>query len=40
MLLNNQEITEETKEKIKKYLETNNNENSTTQNYGTEQNQF
>ena len=27
MLLNNQEITEEIKEEIKKYLETNNNEN-------------
>ena len=31
-LLNNQEITEEIKEEIKKYLETNDNENSTTQN--------
>ena len=31
-LLNNQEITEETKEEIKKYLETNDNENTTTQN--------
>ena len=31
-LLNNQEITEEIKEKIKKYLETNSNENTTTQN--------
>ena len=31
-LLNNQEITEEIKEKIKKYLETNDNENTTTQN--------
>ena len=30
-LLNNQEITEEIKEKIKKYLETNDNENTTTQ---------
>ena len=30
-LLNNQEITEEIKEKIKKYLETNNNENMMTQ---------
>ena len=27
MLLNNQEITEEIKEEIKKYLETNDNEN-------------
>ena len=32
MLLNNQEITEEIREKIKKYLETNDNENTTTQN--------
>ena len=31
MLLNNQEITEETKEEIKKYLETNDNENMTIQ---------
>ena len=32
MLLNNQEITEEIKEEVKKYLETNENENTTTQN--------
>ena len=32
ILLNNQEITEEIKEEIKKYLETNDNENTTTQN--------
>ena len=32
MLLNNQKITEEIKDKIKKYLETNDNENMTTQN--------
>ena len=31
-LLNNQEITEEVKEEIKKYLETNDNENTTIQN--------
>ena len=31
-LLNNQELTEEIKEEIKKYLETNNNENTSTQN--------
>ena len=31
-LLNNQEITEKIKEEIKKYLETNDNENTTTQN--------
>ena len=32
MLLNNQEISEELKKLIKKYLETNHNENTTTQN--------
>ena len=32
MLLNNQEITEEIKEEIKKYPETNDNENTMTQN--------
>ena len=32
MLPNNQEITEEIKEEIKKYLETNDNENTLTQN--------
>ena len=32
MLLNNQEITEEIKEEIKKYLEINDNENTMTQN--------
>ena len=31
-LLNNQEITEEINEEIKKYLETNDNENTTIQN--------
>ena len=31
-LLNNEEITEEIKEEIKKYLETNDNENTTIQN--------
>ena len=31
-LLNNQEITEEIKEEFEKYLETNDNENTTTQN--------
>ena len=39
-LLNNQEITEEMKEEIKKYLEINDNENTTTQNYGMQQKQF
>ena len=32
MLLNNQEVTEEVKDKIKKYLETNDNENTMIQN--------
>ena len=32
MLLNNQEITEEIKEEIKKYLETNDTENTMTKN--------
>ena len=32
MLLNNQEITEEIKEEIKKYLETNDSENTMIQN--------
>ena len=32
ILLNNQKITKEIKEEIKKYLETNDNENTTTQN--------
>ena len=32
MLLNNQELTEEIKEEIKKYLESNGNENTMTQN--------
>ena len=32
MLLNNQEITKEIKEEIKKYLETNDNENTMIQN--------
>ena len=36
-LLNNQEITEEIKEEIKKYLETNDNENTMTQNLWDEQ---
>ena len=39
-LLNNQEITEEIKEEIKKYLETNDNENMMTQTYGMQQKQF
>ena len=34
MLLNNQGITEEIKEEIKKYLEANESENMTIQNYG------
>ena len=40
MLLNNQEITEEIKEEIKKYLETNDNENMMTQTYEMQQKQF
>ena len=39
-LLNKQEIAEEIKEEIKKYLETNDNENTTTKTYGMQQNQF
>ena len=41
MLLNNQWIIEEIKKEIKnKYLETNDNENMMTQNYGMQQKQF
>ena len=40
MLLNNQEITEEIKEEIKKYIETKDNENTTTQNLWNEAKQF
>ena len=40
MLLNNQEITEEIKEEIKNYLETNDNENTMTQNLEMQQKQF
>ena len=40
MLLNNQEITEEIKEEIKKYLETNDNENMMTQTCEMQQKQF
>ena len=39
-LLNNQEITEEIQEKIQKYLETNDNENTTTQNLRDAEKQF
>ena len=39
-LLNDQEITEEIKEEIKKYLETNYNENTMIQNYRMQQKQF
>ena len=38
--LNNQEITEEIKEEIKIYLETNYNENTTIQSYGMQQKLF
>ena len=40
MLLNNQEITEEIKEEIKKYLETNDSENTMTQNLWDTEKQF
>ena len=40
MLLNNQEITEEIKEEIKNYPETNDNENTTTQKLWMQQKQF
>ena len=40
MLPNNQEITEEIKEEIKKYLETNDNENTTIQNLWDAAKQF
>ena len=39
-LLNNQEITEEIKEEIKKYQETNDSENTMTQTYGMQQKKF
>ena len=39
-LLNNQEITEEIKEKIKKYVETNENDNMMTQNQWDAAKQF
>ena len=40
MPLNNQQFTEEIKEEIKKYLETNDNENTTIQNLWMKQKQF
>ena len=40
MLLNNQEITEEIKEEIKIYLETNDNENTMIQNLWDAEKQF
>ena len=40
MLLNNQEITVEIKEEIKKYLETYDNENTMTKTFGMQQKQF
>ena len=39
-LLHNQEITEEIKDEIKKYLETNDNENMMAKIYGMQQKQF
>ena len=40
MILNNQRITEEIKEEIKKYLEANDNKDTTIQNLGMQQKQF
>ena len=41
MFLNNQQVTEEIKREIKKFLETNDNENTATQTtYGMQQKQF
>ena len=40
MFLNNQQVTEEIKREMKKFLEKNNNETMTTQNYGMHQKQF
>ena len=40
MFLNNQQITEEIKREIRKFLETNNNENTTTQNLWDAAKQF
>ena len=39
-LLNNKEVTEEIKKEIKRFLETNDNENTTTQNLWAQQKQF
>ena len=39
-LLNNQKVTEEIKEEIKKYLDTNDNKNTRTKTYGMQQKQF
>ena len=40
MFLNNQQVTEEIKREIKKFLETNGNENMTAQAYEMQQKQF
>ena len=40
MFLNNQQVTKEIKKEMKKFLETNDNENTTTQIYGMQQKQF
>ena len=40
MFLNNQQITEELKREIKKFLETNDNENRQLKTYGMQQKQF
>ena len=40
MFLNNQQVAEEIKREIKNFLETNDNENTTTQNLWEQQKQF
>ena len=40
MFLNSQQVTEEIKREVKNFLETNDNENTTTQTYGRQQKQF
>ena len=40
MFLNNQQVTKEIKKEMKKFLETNDNENTTTQIYGMQQKKF
>ena len=40
MFINNQQVTKEIKKEMKKFLETNDNENTTTQIYGMQQKKF